>query len=185
MKMELVDINIVKPNMQNPRRISEEKLDYLKKSINDFGEMMQLRPIIVDEDYTILGGNMRYRAARANCLKQIWIKKIDDLTESEKKELIIKDNINVGIWDSEKLTNHWEKEKLDEIGLYFIPEPLDDDYLDQFYVDKEEGDKSRGNELTPFTIILQYPKEEVDDVKDKLLQHGETMEEGLKTLLGI
>ena len=118
-------ISEIKSNNANPRTISKANIEKLKKSINEFSKMMELRPIIIDEDNIILGGNMRYQALKELGYKELpdnWIKKITNLTPEEKKEFIIKDNTNFGAWDWDNLANEWELPKLDDWGvnLYFL-----------------------------------------------------------------
>lgn len=110
----------LKANKSNPRQIQGAKLDLLKKSVGSFQKMMELRPIVVDEDFTILGGNMRFRAIKALGLKDIpdeWVKVAEGLTEQEKREFIIKDNAGFGEWDWDVLANEWNAEELTEWGL--------------------------------------------------------------------
>jgi len=92
----------IKFNPQNPRKISKENLTKLCTSIEEFPKMMELRPIVIDEDNISLGGNMRLLALNELGYSEIpdnWVKKITDLTEIEKKEFIIKDNISFGEMD--------------------------------------------------------------------------------------
>ena len=110
----------IKPNERNPRTITKDKLEKLKKSINNFDKMMALRPIVVDENNVILGGNMRYNALKALGYKEIpdeWVKRAEDLTEEEKKRFIIEDNVGFGEWDWDMLANEWEVSDLQEWGL--------------------------------------------------------------------
>ena len=93
MKHETVKIEEVKPNPINPRTITKEKFNKLVKSIQDFPQMLELRPMVVDENMEILGGNMRYKACIKAGLKEIPIIRAHNLTEEQKKEFIIKDNV--------------------------------------------------------------------------------------------
>jgi ParB-like chromosome segregation protein Spo0J len=113
-------LSAIKPNLDNPRLIKDEKFKKLVQSINDFPKMMELRPIIIDDDNIILGGNMRYRALQELKMKDIpdeWVKKASDLTDEEKKQFIIKDNVGFGEWDFDELANNWNAEDLNEWGL--------------------------------------------------------------------
>lgn len=112
-----VKIEEVKLNSSNPRIIKDAKFKKLVKSIQDFPEMLQLRPIVVDENNEILGGNMRYRAVVEAGLKEVYIIKADTLTEEQKKEFIIKDNVGYGEWDWDILANEWNNDQLEEWGL--------------------------------------------------------------------
>ena len=117
MNTELIRIELIKPNPTNPRVIKDEKFKKLLKSIQDFPEMLKLRPIVVNEDMVVLGGNMRLRACQAAGLKEIYIIKADQLTEDQQREFIIKDNVGFGEWDFEMLANSWNTKELEEWGL--------------------------------------------------------------------
>ena len=110
-------INELKPNESNPRIIKEAKFKKLVKSIQDFPEMLELRPIILDENNVILGGNMRYKACVAAGLKEVPVKIAKGLTEEQKEEFIVKDNVGFGEWDWDILGNEWNNEKLGEWGM--------------------------------------------------------------------
>lgn len=117
----MIKLSELKTNPENPRHINDEKFKKLCESIKDFGEkMMPLRPIIIDENNIILGGNMRFKALKKLGYKEIpndWVKKADELSEEDKKEFIIKDNIGFGDWDFETLTSEWDIDQLDKWGL--------------------------------------------------------------------
>jgi len=107
-------------NPDNPRSIDEDKFNKLKKSIVEFPEMMELRPIVVDDDFMVLGGNMRLKALQDLGYDKIpasWIKKAKDLTPEQKKEFIVKDNVGFGKWDFEALANFYDIEELQDWGL--------------------------------------------------------------------
>jgi hypothetical protein len=110
-------INELKSNESNPRIIKEAKFKKLVQSIKDFPEMLELRPIIVDEDMIILGGNMRYKACIEAGLKEVDVKVAKGLTEEQKKEFIVKDNVGFGEWDWDSLGNEWDNVKLGEWGM--------------------------------------------------------------------
>jgi len=110
----------LKGNPNNPRIIKDDKFKKLVKSINDFPKMMALRPIVVDENFIVQGGNMRLKALQEIGFKDIpdeWVKQVSDLNEDEKKQFIIKDNVGFGEWDWDDLANNWDAEKLTEWGL--------------------------------------------------------------------
>jgi DNA modification methylase len=110
----------VKPNPNNPRIIKDDKFKKLVKSINDFPKMLALRPIVVDENFIVQGGNMRLKALQEIGFKDIpdeWVKQVKDLSEDEKKQFIIKDNVGFGEWDWDDLANNWDAEQLTEWGL--------------------------------------------------------------------
>jgi len=112
-----VKINKLQTNQYNPRLIKEHKFKQLVKSIKEFPEMLSLRPIIVDEHMTILGGNMRFKACVEAGLKEIDIKIAEGLTEEQKREFIVKDNVAYGEWDWNILGNEWDSVQLAEWGL--------------------------------------------------------------------
>ena len=110
----------LKVNKANPRQIRDEKFKKLKKSVKEFPKMMELRPIVIDDDGTILGGNMRFRALLELGYKEIpdsWVRKASELTDEEKQRFIIEDNVEFGEWDYDKLANEWDYELLNEWGL--------------------------------------------------------------------
>ncbi len=112
-----VNISQIKENKNNPRVIKGYKFEKLVKSIKDFPEMMQLRPIIVNDKNIILGGNMRYKASVEAGLKEIYIVEAKDLTQKQQEEFIIKDNSSFGEWDWDILANEWNVQDLSDWGL--------------------------------------------------------------------
>ena len=119
--MKLVKISEVKPNPKNPRIIKDGKFQKLVKSIQEFPDMLNKRPLIVftdvDNKYVVLGGNMRLKACKEIGLKEIPIIIADEWTEEQKNEFLIKDNVGFGEWDWDSLANEWDVEKLDDWGL--------------------------------------------------------------------
>lgn len=118
--METISISKLQSNPNNPRSIKKDKLEKLKASIASFQEMMELRPIIVDENWMVLGGNQRYQAIKSLGLTEIpatWVKQVSTLTEEQKHEFIIKDNASFGEWDWEMLANEWDERLLNDWGL--------------------------------------------------------------------
>ena len=138
-------ITKLKPNAENPRIIKDEKFRQLLASIKDFPKMMTMRPIVVDENFVILGGNMRYRALVELGYEEIpaeWVKQYKDLTEEEKQRFVIEDNIQFGDWDWDILANEWDTQMLTDLGLDYpsfmgtdVPRP---DFNDKSK-DKGEG----------------------------------------------
>jgi DNA modification methylase len=112
-----VPINTVKANPNNPRIIKDDKFAKLVKSINEFPQMLNLRPIVVNDDMVVLGGNMRLKACKEAGLKDIPIIKASELTEQQQKEFIVKDNVGYGEWDWSDLANNWDSEQLIDWGL--------------------------------------------------------------------
>ena len=117
MKSELIAISKVKANPNNPRIIKDEKFKKLIKSIQEFPQMLEIRPIVVNEEMIVLGGNMRLKACQEAGLKEVHIIKASELTEEQQKEFIIKDNVGFGEWDWNDLANNWDSDKLEEWGL--------------------------------------------------------------------
>jgi len=117
MKIEKWKVSEVKANPNNPRVIKDDKFKKLVKSIQDFPEMLELRPIVVNSDGIVLGGNMRLKACKEAGLKEVPVIKAEDLTEEQQKEFIIKDNVGFGEWDWEDLASNWDAEELTEWGL--------------------------------------------------------------------
>ena len=119
-----VKISEVKNNPNNPRLIKDDKFKKLVKSIKAFPEMLEKRPIVVDEDMVVLGGNMRLKASKEAGLKEVWIDIAEGWTEEQKAEFIIKDNVGFGVWDWDMIANEWDVEQVEEWGLDL---PLDFD----------------------------------------------------------
>ena len=134
MKTKIVKISEVKSNPNNPRTIKDDKFKKLVKSIQEFPEMLDIRPIVVNSDMVVLGGNMRLKACKEAGLKEVPIIIADHLTEDQAKQFIIKDNVSGGEWDWEMLQSEWDVALLDEWGLD-VPdfgktiEAEDDDYV--------------------------------------------------------
>jgi ParB-like chromosome segregation protein Spo0J len=117
MQSRKVKIAEVKPNPNNPRQIKDDKFAKLVQSIKDFPEMLDIRPIVVNADMVVLGGNMRFKACKEAGLKEVPIIVAENLTDEQQKEFIIKDNVSGGEWDWDMLANEWEVEQLDAWGL--------------------------------------------------------------------
>jgi len=112
-----MNINLIKPNPNNPRIIKDDKFKKLVQSIKEFPQMLELRPIVIDENNIVLGGNMRLKACQELGLKDVPTIYAKDLTEEQKKEFIIKDNVGYGEWNWDDLANDWDEELLVEWGL--------------------------------------------------------------------
>lgn len=116
----MIKLSDIKANPNNPRVVRDERFAKLCKSIQEFPKMMSLRPIVVDANSVVLGGNMRLRALQHLKYKEVpddWIRCADDLTEDEQKRFIIADNVGFGEWDWSTLANEWEAEELEDWGL--------------------------------------------------------------------
>ena len=119
--IQKVNINTIKSNPNNPRIIKDNKFSKLVKSIRQFPEMLELRPVVVNKDMIVLGGNMRLKASINAGLKEIPIVVADNLTEEQENEFIIKDNVGFGEWDWDILGNEWNVEQLENWGLDGFP----------------------------------------------------------------
>lgn len=143
-EQKTVKLSEIKPNPDNPRVIKKNQLKSLQKSLNDFPEMMKLRPIVVDEDGVILGGNMRYQALLANGATETEVEVVAGLTPEQKREFVIKDNVAFGDWDWDKLANEWDAGELNDWGLSFEP-PAD---VSDFFTDKDESKDKEPEKIT-------------------------------------
>ena len=115
--MQKVKLSDIRPNPNNPRVIKDDKFKKLVKSITDFPQMLELRPIVVNDEMIVLGGNMRLKALEHLGIEETYIIKAGDLTDKQEQEFIIKDNVGYGEWDWDQLANEWDVEDLDEWGL--------------------------------------------------------------------
>ena len=167
---KIISIDSIKPNPNNPRKVDKTKFKQLVKSIQEFPDMLHLRPLVVNEDMVIIGGNMRLKACKELGFKEIPVI-ISNLDEQKQKEFIIKDNISFGIWDWDLLANEWEVEELIEWGLDL---PLD-------FADEEEDSKPI-DKMTK-NITLKYSIEEADRIEAELYRIASTLEQAVQILL--
>lgn len=143
-----VNISAIKPNEENPRFITDSKFKKLVKSIKEFPEMLETRPLVVDENMVVLGGNMRLKALKSAGVFEVPVHQVKGWTEDQKKEFIIKDNLGYGEWDWDIVANDWDLDKLTDWGLdlpdfpQLEPEAEEDDYEepDDLQVDVFLGD---------------------------------------------
>jgi ParB-like chromosome segregation protein Spo0J len=144
--IQIVKTKEIIANDTNPRVIKDDKFKKLVQSIKDFPQMLHLRPIVVNDDMVVLGGNMRLRAVQEVGLKEVPIIKASDLTPEQQKEFIIKDNVGFGEWDWDVLANEWEPELLTEWGLDVWQQPVEVDYslLDEEDLSDELSDMADG-----------------------------------------
>ena len=171
-----VPINTVKSNPNNPRIIKDDKFAKLVKSINEFPQMLNLRPIVVNDDMVVLGGNMRLKACKEAGLKEIPIIKASELTEQQQKEFIVKDNVGYGEWDWSDLANNWDSDQLEEWGLD-IPGFSDVEDLGENF-SLPDGDKAPFQQMT-FTLADEQAtqiKNAIDEIKGtEEYKYAETM----------
>lgn len=158
----------LKLNKANPRLIKDDKFHKLVKSIKEFPKMLELRPIVIDNDYTILGGNMRYKALLELGYKDIpdsWVKRADELTDAEKQRFIIEDNVGFGEWDFTDLKENWDSDLLEDWGVDFPGFADISIGTDGFTL--PEGDREPFQQMT-FTFSdeqANYIKEKVSEIK--------------------
>lgn len=159
MEVKKVSINDIKTNPDNPRIIKDYKFSKLVNSIREFPQMLKLRPIVVNNQNVILGGNMRYKASIEAGLKEVYIVQADELSDEQQKEFIIKDNVGFGEWDWDLLGNQFDFEQLEDWGL----DTIKHDWEDLDYIDEDvEAPNLETNKIV-ITITDEYL-----DVKEKL-----------------
>jgi len=159
-----VKITEVISNPNNPRLIKDDKFKKLVKSIQDFPDMLNVRPIVVNKDMVVLGGNMRLKAIKEAGIKEINVE-IVDWNEQQQKEFIIKDNASFGEWDWSDLANNWDSEELTDWGVDIIGFSNVEDLGENFSL--PNGDKSPFQQMT-FTLAdeqTEQIKNAIDDIK--------------------
>ena len=115
--MQIVKLKDIKPNPNNPRIIKDEKFQKLVASIKEFPQMLEIRPIVVNKDMIVLGGNMRLKALKEAGLTEEPCIIADELSEDQQRQFIIKDNVGYGEWDWDMLANEWDVEDLQKWGM--------------------------------------------------------------------
>lgn len=155
--MEVINIKEIKPNPNNPRILKDDKFKKLVQSLKDFPEMANVRPIVVNKDMIVLGGNMRLKAMQEAGWKKAPVQIVDWSIEKQ-NEFIIKDNVGYGEWDWDILANEWNTDELTEWGLdlpLFDAEPSLDELIG------EEKNKPATMKIT-FETPEQLQKAEID-----------------------
>jgi len=152
MNAELVNINLIKVNPKNPRVIRDDKFKILVKSILDYPDMLKLRPIVVDENMMVLGGNMRLKACREAGIEKVWIHKVENLDDEGRRKFLIKDNVNYGRWDYMLLQDtdslkEWGMDLPDWVGTNLDSD--DDDFFDQDFLDEMADENNNTQEAPP------------------------------------
>jgi site-specific DNA-methyltransferase (adenine-specific) len=147
MIIQTVKISEVKVNPNNPRLIKDDKFAKLVQSIKDLPQMLDIRPIVVNKDMIVLGGNMRLKACKEAGLKEVPIIVADNLTEEQEREFLIKDNTSGGEWDWQMIANDWDAEQLDAWGLD-VPSFEADEHLEA-----EEDDYDGTLPEEPITVL--------------------------------
>ena len=172
------DFKNLKLNTNNPRTISKVKYEKLLKSIETFTKMLELRPIIYDENDVIWGGNMRYTALMQLHndgkveLKPEYFKKIEGYTEEEKKEFAIRDNVELGDWDMDILANEWSDLPLDDWGILpsaWLNDPVD---VNELWKENDMPDYGDPSSKKPFRSVMVHfqTQEAVNDFAEMLMQ---------------
>lgn len=158
-----VEIKKVIPNPSNPRIIKDDKFKKLVNSIKEFPQMLELRPIVVDSNMVVLGGNMRLRACQAAGLREVDILIADKLTDAQKAEFIIKDNIGFGEWNWDLLANEWDVDLLNDWGLELWNPEQSADYslLDEAGDYEDEIANMEGNVMK--AIQIEFRPEDYDE----------------------
>ena len=164
----MIKVSTLKKNPNNPREIKDEKFELLKRSITEFPEMMKLRPMVIDNDNVVLGGNMRLAALKALGMKEIpddWVMRADELTDEQKREFVIKDNNSFGQYDWD-LLSAWDDLPLKDWGLDVPNEKID------LLEDGEEIEIEQSVQLEPpreYILIMCEPNsEEWEELKESL-----------------
>lgn len=134
--IQQVPIKRIKPNTKNPRVIKDSKFKQLVQSIKDFPQMLQLRPIVVNDEWVVLGGNQRLKACKEAGLEEVPVIHASELTPAQQQEFIVKDNVSAGEWDWQLASDQWLGQDLTTWGLelpQFVdttPEPaIDEDII--------------------------------------------------------
>ena len=173
-------VSALKENPDNPRKIDPIKLEKLINSIHEFPAMMELRPIVVDAENTVLGGNMRLTAIRKLGMKEIpdtWVKRATDLTDEEKQRFIIADNVGFGDWDWQALQEGWDAKDLGEWGLDVPGFNVNPDEMGEGF-SLPDGDKAPFQQMT-FTLAdeqAEVIKNALSDIKaTEEYKYAETM----------
>jgi hypothetical protein len=175
--METIAISKVRPNSDNPRYIKDEKFKKLVQSLRDFPEMANVRPIVVNKEMVVLGGNMRLKAMQEAGWSEVPVK-IVDWSEEKQREFIIKDNVGFGEWDWDELANTWNAEELTEWGLDVWQ--ATDVNLDDFFEENNEQEKEG-----MFKIVLEYTEEDYNKVIEAFSNVGDNKENVVFNLLGL
>jgi hypothetical protein len=155
----------IKSNPNNPRIIKDDKFKKLVASIKEFPQMLSLRPIVVNDDMIVLGGNMRLKACKEAGLKEVPLIKASDLNEEQQKQFIIKDNVGYGEWDWDMLANEWDAEELVEWGLDVWQQPSEPDYsiLDDEDLSDQLSDMASGVKKA---IQIEFQHEHYEEAQE-------------------
>lgn len=174
----LAPLSKLKANPNNPRVLKDQKFKQLVKSLEALPSMLDVRPIIVDENWMVLGGNMRLRALQELKVAKVPVTQVTDWTEDQKREFIIKDNLAFGEWDWDMIANEWDAQELNDWGMDVIN--FDSDVnLDEFFEDDNEARESN------FKIVLEYSEDDYNKVITAFQNHSGSKEDVVAKLLGV
>ena len=162
--METIAISKVRPNSDNPRYIKDEKFKKLVKSLRDFPEMANVRPIVVNKEMIVLGGNMRLKAMQEAGWSEVPVQVVD-WSEDKQREFIIKDNVGFGEWDWDELANTWDAEELKDWGLEL---PIFQMSKDQQTTDSTEYDFQNFDNTGFTTIKIVLPDDQAQELIDRI-----------------
>lgn len=165
MNITTTKLTDIKSNPNNPRIIKDDKFKKLVASIKEFPQMLSLRPIVVNDDMIVLGGNMRLKACKEAGLKEVPVIKASDLNEEQQKQFIIKDNVGYGEWDWDMLANEWDEEELVEWGLDVWQQPTQPDYsiLDDEDLSEQLSDMANGVKKA---IQIEFEPEHYEEAQE-------------------
>ena len=174
MNIEWVKTKDIHANENNPRILKDDKFKKLVKSIKDFPEMLEIRPIVVNNEMMVLGGNMRLRAIQEIGLKEVPIIKAENLTAEQQREFLIKDNVGFGEWDWDALANDWDYKELVDWALD-VPKMLDPEQFGEDF-SLADGDKSPFQQMA-FTLADEQATQIKNAIADiKLTEEYKYME---------
>ncbi len=168
MKTQKVKLSEIKRNPDNPRLIKDNKYKKLVTSIIEFPEMLEIRPIVVNDDMVVLGGNMRLKACQEAKLREVPIIKASKLTAEQQREFIVKDNVGFGEWDWDMVANEWDAEKVQEWGLDLPFTEEDIIEMNNPYNDETENKFATELDSESNYIVLKFDKD-IDWIQAKTL----------------
>lgn len=179
--MKLSDI---RANPNNPRKVSPERLELLKNNILKLPKMMSLRPIVIDSENIVVGGNQRLAALQALGYTEIpddWIKSAKDLTADEIRLFTIMDNANIGEWDIDALMRDFGDIDVESLGVE-LPSwaTVEEPDLQALFEEGTVGDK-----IPKEKIVLEYTSEEYEQVIAAFKDHKGSKEQIVFNLLGL
>jgi len=178
--LQTVRVALLKPNGNNPRIIKDQKFQRLVKSIQDFPEMLEARPIVVNQNMVVLGGNMRLKAIKEAKIKEVTVEVVD-WDAAKQAEFIIKDNVGFGEWDWEALANDWDESELKDWGMdvWQQPEQPEGNGWDENGPEEPEDSTQRNR------IVLEYSAEDHARVIQALQRIAPTKEQAVIRLLNL